>query len=308
MIRILIVDDRNLIRLGIKSLLDQDPNFKIVGMVEDGRSAVRQVELLRPDIVLLDVEMPTMNGITATKYINHYPDTKVIIISGHEEQKYVVKALMAGAKAYILKDSLTDDLKQTILAVNRGYSQIESKLLTKIFDTNTKTRSDTSAIFSKANVSQHQTQVFASSLEQFPLSPESRTNSAAFKNPTSKQNVVSSDTIEANRSQFDRDSVARSQQYKKSYDGNRILLAPSPQSLNSKRANTFRLNKNLAAKVVKAQESLRQTLDRLKAKPYGARICQFILLVDETWLTKNWVSNLGYILLGAIIAVILSSL
>ncbi|HEY9767951.1 MAG TPA: response regulator transcription factor [Coleofasciculaceae cyanobacterium] len=134
MIRILLVDDQNLVRQGIKSLLEQDSNFHIVGTVKDGHNALKQVELLSPDIVLLDIEMPGMNGITATKYINHSsPQTKVIILSSHEDEEYLTQAFMAGARAYMLKDSLMTDLKQAILAVNNGYSQIESRLLAKIF-------------------------------------------------------------------------------------------------------------------------------------------------------------------------------
>ena len=135
MIRILLVDDQNLVRQGIKSLLKQDLNFKIVGTVKNGHDALKQVELLSPDIVLLDIEMPGMDGITATKYINHSsPQTKVIILSSHEDEEYLTQAFMAGARAYMLKDSLMTDLKQAILAVNNGYSQIESRLLAKIFD------------------------------------------------------------------------------------------------------------------------------------------------------------------------------
>ena len=135
MIRILVVDDQNLIQQGIKSLLDQEREFKIIGAVNNGESAIRAINRLRPDIVLLDIEMPGMNGISVTKYINHFlPQTKVIILSTHEEKAYLVKALVAGAKAYILKDSLTADLKQAILAVNNGYSQIESRLLAKVIN------------------------------------------------------------------------------------------------------------------------------------------------------------------------------
>jgi len=135
MIRILLVDDQNLVQQGIKSLLDRDPEIKVVGSVSDGRSAVAKIEELRPDIVLLDIEMPGMDGITTTKYITHLaPATKVIILSSHEDKKYLTQALMAGAKAYILKSSLMADLKQSIMAVNSGYSHIESRLLAKIFD------------------------------------------------------------------------------------------------------------------------------------------------------------------------------
>ncbi len=137
MIRILLVDDQNLVQQGIKSLLDQDSDVKVIGTVKDGRSAVKQIDVLRPDIVLLDIEMPGMDGITATKYISRLsPHTKVIILSSHEDKKYLTQALMAGAKAYILKSSLLKDLKQAILAVNCGYSHIESRLLAKIFAPN----------------------------------------------------------------------------------------------------------------------------------------------------------------------------
>lgn len=135
MIRILLVDDQNLVQQGIKSLLAQDPDLEIVATLKDGRSAVSKVAELSPDIVLLDVEMPGMDGITATKYITHLaPQTKVIILSSHEDKKYLTQALMAGARAYLLKDSLLKDLKQSIIAVNNGYTQIESRLLSKILD------------------------------------------------------------------------------------------------------------------------------------------------------------------------------
>jgi|GEM_PF-2038011 len=135
MIRILLVDDQHLVQQGIKSLLDQDLELNVIATVDDGRSAVKEIEYLRPDIVLLDIEMPGMNGITTTKYITRLsPRTKVIILSSHEDRKYVTQALMAGAKGYILKNSLMSDLKQAIVAVNNGYSQIDSKLLAKVFD------------------------------------------------------------------------------------------------------------------------------------------------------------------------------
>lgn len=138
MIRILLVDDQNLVQQGIKSLLDQDESFQVIGTVEDGESAIKQINILRPDIVLLDIEMPGMNGITVTKYINHFlPETKVIILSSHEEKKYLVQALVAGASSYILKSSLMKDLKQAILAVDNGYSLIESRLLARVLSSGT---------------------------------------------------------------------------------------------------------------------------------------------------------------------------
>ena len=198
MIRILLVDDQNLVQQGIKSLLDHDPDFKVIGTVKDGRTAVKQIDVLRPDIVLLDIEMPGMDGITATKYITRLsPNTKVIILSSHEDKKYLTQALIAGAKAYILKSSLMKDLRQAILAVHGGYSHIESRLLAKIFDpTNLKLRSSKSESEIKqanrqssqsSNVSPNQTQKTS-----INLAPESvGAPEAITKHPVSSQDEVS---------------------------------------------------------------------------------------------------------------------
>lgn len=142
MITILLVDDQNLVQQGIKSLLEQEMELKVIGTVKDGKSALEAITRTKPDIVLLDIEMPGMNGITTTKYINRIsPETKVIILSTHEDKKYVTQALLAGAKGYLLKSSLMTDLKQAIIAVDNGYSQIESRLLAKVFDpTNLKSK------------------------------------------------------------------------------------------------------------------------------------------------------------------------
>jgi DNA-binding NarL/FixJ family response regulator len=135
MIRILLVDDQNLIQEGIKALLDQHTELKVIGTVKDGRSAIKLVGLLHPDIVLLDIEMPEMDGITVTKHITRIaPETKVIILTSYEDKKYVMQSLLAGARGYILKSSLMKDLKQAILAVDSGYCQLESRLLAKIFN------------------------------------------------------------------------------------------------------------------------------------------------------------------------------
>ena len=135
MIRILLVDDQNLIQEGIKALLDQHTELKVIGTVKDGRNAIKLVGLLHPDIVLLDIEMPGMDGITVTKHITRIaPETKVIILTSYEDKKYVMQSLLAGARGYILKSSLMKDLKQAILAVDSGYCQLESRLLAKIFN------------------------------------------------------------------------------------------------------------------------------------------------------------------------------
>jgi HlyD family secretion protein len=130
MIRILLVDDQNIVRQGLQALLEPRAELKIVGTAADGKSAIEQVETLKPDVVLIDIEMPGMSGITATEKIcQQFPQTKVLVLSSHESQKYVTQALQAGAEGYLLKNTLAEDLEQAIWAVYRGHLQIESRLL-----------------------------------------------------------------------------------------------------------------------------------------------------------------------------------
>jgi DNA-binding NarL/FixJ family response regulator len=133
MIRILLVDDQNLMRQGLQVLLDPLPELEVVGTAEDGKAALKQVEILRPDLVLLDIEMPLMNGIAVTHQISqNFPQTKVLVLSSYEKDEYVIEALQAGAKGYLLKQTLAEDLAQAIRSVDRGYSQLESRLLAKV--------------------------------------------------------------------------------------------------------------------------------------------------------------------------------
>ena len=174
MIRILLVDDQNLVQQGIKSLLEQDRELQVIATVKDGRTAVKEIEYLRPDVVLLDIEMPGMDGITTAKYINRLsPKTKTIILSSHEDKKYVTQALMAGAKGYLLKNSLMSDLKQAIFAVNNGYSQIDSRLLAKVFDpSNLKPKKppiDDERVEDTKNKHKHSSDNFISPPTQAPL-------------------------------------------------------------------------------------------------------------------------------------------
>lgn len=129
-IKILLADDQCLIVEGIKSILKHESEIEVVGTAYDGHSAIAQIKKLQPDIVLIDIEMPKMNGITATKYICEYlPKTRVIVLTSHKSPTYITQALQAGASGYLLKDSLLEDLKQAIYSLGRGYSYIEVKLL-----------------------------------------------------------------------------------------------------------------------------------------------------------------------------------
>ena len=140
-IEILIVDDRCLIIEGIKAILEPEPEIKIVGTAQNGRAAIFQAQKLRPDIVLIDIEMPIMNGITATKYISkHLPNTKIIILTSHKSQQYLDKAFMAGASGYLLKESLIGDLIRAIYSLGKGNFYIDAKLSTRTVNKIQKTK------------------------------------------------------------------------------------------------------------------------------------------------------------------------
>lgn len=131
-IKLFLADDQYLMLEGIKAILKHEPEIEIVGTAQDGHSAIDQVIKLQPDLVLIDIEMPKMNGIVATKYICQYmPDTRVIVLTSHKQPSYITQALQAGASGYLLKDSLVEDLKRTIRSLGKGYDYVEAKLSTK---------------------------------------------------------------------------------------------------------------------------------------------------------------------------------
>ncbi|HEY9622499.1 MAG TPA: response regulator transcription factor [Crinalium sp.] len=135
MIRVLLVDDQNLVRNGIKALLSDEPDLQIVGMAHNGRVAIEQIERLQPDVVLTDIHMPIMNGNDITRIIaQRFPMVKVLILSMTDETQAVMESLYAGAKGYLLKDMLSEDLAESIRLIHRGYTQLAPGLLEKILD------------------------------------------------------------------------------------------------------------------------------------------------------------------------------
>jgi DNA-binding NarL/FixJ family response regulator len=120
-LRILIADDHTLVRAGFRSLLEQLPDCTVVAEVGDGREALRLVAQLQPDVVLMDVKMPTLNGLEATARISRdYPNVRVVILSMYTNEEYVLQALRAGAVGYLLKDAATAELQLAIQAAVRG--------------------------------------------------------------------------------------------------------------------------------------------------------------------------------------------
>ena len=124
-IRVLIVDDQKMIREGLKALIKTEDDLEIVGIAENGQHAVNQVESLNPEVVLMDMEMPGMNGIDATKIIcQKYPDVKVLVLSTFDTQEYVASSLSSGAMGYLLKGTPAKELTDAIRSIHRGYAQI----------------------------------------------------------------------------------------------------------------------------------------------------------------------------------------
>ena len=132
-IRILLADDHKLMRSGLRLLIEQQPDLSVVGEAGDGREAVSMVKSLRPDVTVMDIGMPNLNGIEASHQITHsHPEIAVVMLSMHADESYVLRALKAGAKGYLLKDSAEADLIRAVRAVAGGksfFSPVVSKVL-----------------------------------------------------------------------------------------------------------------------------------------------------------------------------------
>ena len=128
-IRILLADDHVVVRDGLRSLLERQPDMQIVGEAEDGRETVRLADEHSPDIVVMDISMPNMNGIEATRRIvASKPETGIVILSMHQDESYVLRSLKAGARGYLLKDSVRGDVIDAVRAVAQGRSFLTRKV------------------------------------------------------------------------------------------------------------------------------------------------------------------------------------
>jgi DNA-binding NarL/FixJ family response regulator len=132
MINVLVVDDQNLTHRLIETYLEPEPEIKIVGFANDGQEAINKISLLQPDVILMDVEMPKMDGLSATKMITQqFPKSKVLILSVHDNEQHLSKAMKNGAKGYLLKTTTPEELKNAIYHVNQGYFQLSVELTEK---------------------------------------------------------------------------------------------------------------------------------------------------------------------------------
>ena len=132
MINILVVDDQKTSQQYLKTVLETEPDFKIVGLANNGKEAIEQVARLQPDIVIMDINMPVMDGLTATKVITErYSSTKVLIFSLNDDDKSLSHAIEVGSKGYLYKSTPSEDIALAIRSAHQGYFQLGPGLLEK---------------------------------------------------------------------------------------------------------------------------------------------------------------------------------
>ena len=132
--RLLLVDDHEVVRIGLKSLLERHAQFDVVGEAGSAREAIEQVALLKPDIVIMDIRLPGTSGIEACEeIINKFPGTKVIMLTSYAEDEMLFSAIRAGASGYILKQIGSDDLIRSLEAVSRGEALLDPAVTQRVF-------------------------------------------------------------------------------------------------------------------------------------------------------------------------------
>jgi two-component system response regulator NreC len=132
-VTILLADDHHIVRQGLVALLNAEPGIQVIGEASDGREAVRMAESLKPDIVIMDIGMPSLNGIEATRRIAHrLAGTKVVVLSMYKREEYAVQALRSGAMAFVIKDSAVDELVRAVRTVMEGKTYLSPALGLKL--------------------------------------------------------------------------------------------------------------------------------------------------------------------------------
>lgn len=134
-IRVLLADDHNLVRAGLRALLEAMPGVEVVGCVEDGRKAIEFAQKLHPTVALLDIDMPGLNGLEAARRLRaEFPRLRVIILSVHDNEEYVRQALRAGAAGYLLKDAAPAELALALQAVARGETYLSPAVSRRVIE------------------------------------------------------------------------------------------------------------------------------------------------------------------------------
>ncbi len=132
-VKVLVVDDQQLMRDGISSLLSIQEGIEVIGVAANGQEAVEKAAALSPDVILMDVRMPVMNGIAATEQIHRQlPACQVLMLTTFDDEEDIIKALLAGASGYLLKDIPSEDLAQAVRLAHRGIYQLEPSIAGKL--------------------------------------------------------------------------------------------------------------------------------------------------------------------------------
>jgi len=143
-IPVLLVEDHTIVRKGLRALLEAESDIQVVGEAEDGRQALELVQQLSPDVVLMDIGMPGLNGFEATRQIKHqFPRTKVVVLTMHTHHEYVYQVLQAGASGYVIKQAATEEVIAAIRAVHRGESFLSPSISTQVIEEYLRKASDT---------------------------------------------------------------------------------------------------------------------------------------------------------------------
>lgn len=134
-ITVFLVDDHTIVRNGLRAFLSAQPDIKVVGEASNGRDALRRIAEIGPDVAILDIAMPELNGIDATREIRQAsPATRVVILSMHATEEYVFRALQAGARGYVLKESAGAELVKAVRTVHAGHRHLSQKISDKVID------------------------------------------------------------------------------------------------------------------------------------------------------------------------------
>src|SRR5918997_3444362 len=133
MVKVALIDDHDLLRRGIKTMLESEPDIEVVGEAADGAQALKLVEEALPDVVLIDVIMPLKHGIEATKEIKDaFPNMGVVVLSGHDERQFLFDALKAGASGYMLKTADLEEVVATVRSAAKGEAKLDPSLATQV--------------------------------------------------------------------------------------------------------------------------------------------------------------------------------
>lgn len=134
-IRVFLVDDQSLICQALQTMLSLESGLEVIGVANNGEQAIAQIEALMPDVVLMDIRMPVMDGMTATRVINQrFPNVKVLVLSTFDDDEYIAESIKAGAKGYLLKDMPSEELAQSIRLIHQGYTHMGPGLMDKLMD------------------------------------------------------------------------------------------------------------------------------------------------------------------------------